>query len=259
MLVGIVLAIAMGVGGFDVVGSHPDGASAAGADTTTSSTEGPTTSTSSVTTSTSQPPTVTASTTTTTTLPAPRVAAETLENPFALQAPASPGDTTFDVQPHVDESTTTTTTTAPTTTTLPPGHFARTSDRIVITGAVLPSPEPILGAAGSFSRDYRTAGGLDGNVAVRGTETVDYTTLTFAQLSGRGHFRGTLRTMGDVALTFETSIPRSTSFDGKQRATESGPVEGLKGWKGHIALHYVVSESGNSAGTYRAVFTRARR
>lgn len=214
--------------------------------------------------------TTTSSTTTSTTstsqplvLPPPstvKVGGVTVENPFTQQAPSSPGDLATDAAPRAEEPTTTTVAPSlPATTTTAPGRFARTRERIVVTGVVLPAPEPVLGAAGAFARAYRTTGALAGVVAVRGTETIDYTTLTYAQLVAQSRFVGTLRSVGAVTLRFVTRVPRSTSFAGEDPAKESGAVNGMTGWKGTITMRYVASETGNSAGTYRVVFTRAHR
>ena len=215
--------------------------------------------------------TTTSSTTTTSTtstsrplvLPPPstvKVGGVTVENPFTQQAPSSPGDLATDAAPRAEEPTTTTAApSVPATPTTAPGVFARTSRRIVVTGVVLPAPEPVLGAAGAFARAYRTTGALAGVVAVRGTETIDYTTLTYAQLIAHSRFVGTLRSAGNVTLKFVTRVPRSTSFAGEEPSKESGTVSGMTGWKGTITMRYVASETGNSAGTYRVVFTRAHR
>jgi hypothetical protein len=258
-LVGASVAVGMAViGSFLVlsapVTAHPDPPHSTTSSSTTSSS---TTSSSTTSTTTSQPPAEAPPPTTTT----PKVEAATAENPFFQQAPSSLGETTTGVQPRADEPVTTTTgpVAGTNTMTAAPGRFRRTGGRIVVTGVILPAPEPVLGPAGTFARAYGITGGLAGVVAVEGTETIDYTTLTFAQLSGRGSFVGSLRSVGDETLTFVTTIPRSTSFAGEASATESGRITGLSGWRGTISMRYVATAHGNSLGTYRAVFARTHR
>lgn len=262
-----IAAVVVGTLAFVAFGAPVTATPQAPTNDTTTTTEPATTSTSAPTgpgtTTTTAPPT----TTTTTTAPPPETAvlSQYYQLPF-LSTPSSPGSPTLEASPPADRSSepppTTTTAppaAAPTTTTLPPGRFVRTRDRIVVTGVVLEAPPAVLGPRGAFARAYGLSGGLDGVVSAHGTETVDYTTDTFAQLSGVSRFDGSLRSVGDTRLTFSTTIPRDTSFAGAEPATESGRVLGLNGWRGTIALRYTVSETGNSRGTYRAVFTRSAR
>jgi hypothetical protein len=196
------------------------------------------------------------------------VLGEEIQNPF-LDVPSSPATPNIEIAPSLDHpfealpSTTTTTTAPPTTPTKPaptPGcGFQRSRRRIVVTGIVLPAAEPVLGAKGTFARAYGMTCGLAGVVSVHGTLTIDYTTDTFAQLSGRGVFVGSLRGVGGVQLAFLTTVPRSTSFAGVEPAVESGRVTGVKGWRGTISLRYTATGSGDTQGSYRAVFTRATR